>query len=78
MTPQANLPPAFPVLKDSSFPPKPKSSLPSCTTKARPKILVSPRREIMLSTMEMFAVPLVSATILPKSPTCLISAVMSP
>ena len=42
ITPQATLPPAFPVFLDSSSPPFPKSSSFSCTTQPLPTIVCYP------------------------------------
>ncbi|KAH3683167.1 hypothetical protein WICPIJ_005864 [Wickerhamomyces pijperi] len=42
MTPQAGLPPALPVFKESAWPPLPKSSVPAWTTTVLPKMEVGP------------------------------------
>ena len=69
MTPQATLLPALPVVRLSSVPPLPRSSVPLRTTIARPMMLCGPCSEISLSQMLMLATPLVPASMLPRSPT---------
>ena len=70
MTPHANLPPAFPVVLLNSWPPFPRSSISACTTTVRPKMLLSPVKEMNLSDMFISAFPLASAITFPKSPAC--------
>ena len=69
MTPQATLPPALPVFRLSSVPPLPKSSVPLCTTRARPMMLFVPSSDTRLTAKLKLATPLASATMLPRSPT---------
>ena len=69
MTPQANLPPALPVFRLSSVPPFPRSSVPLCTTRARPITLCGPCSEMILSVILMVATPVGPASTLPRSPT---------
>jgi len=69
MTPQAILAPALPVFRLSSLSPFPKSSVLLCTTRARPMMLCGPRSEIRLSVKLMLATPVVSTSMLPRSPT---------
>ena len=79
ITPHANLFPAFPVFKDSSSPPKPKSSSLSCTITDLPIILylLLTSRLILL----LYIVPLLTLffdSLFPKSPTCLWSLSFDP
>ena len=67
-TPQATPTPELPVFRLSSVPPLPRSSVPLCTTRARPMMLCSPSSEILLSVKLKLATPLESATMLPRSP----------
>jgi hypothetical protein len=69
MTPQAILSPALPVLRLSSVPPFPRSSILSCTTRARPMMLCGPCSEIRLSVILTVAKPVELASMLPRSPT---------
>ena len=68
ITPQANLPPALPVVLLSSWPPFPRSSTSACTTTVLPKMLLSPVSDMNLSVMSIAAFPLSSAITFPKSP----------
>ncbi|CAN7977749.1 unnamed protein product, partial [Ixodes persulcatus] len=79
MTQQARRAPELPVVLLSSVPPLPRSSGRACavtdfkcvrTTKARPMMLWCPMSEIMPSLMYTLALPVTSALMLPKSPTC--------
>ena len=69
MTPQANLSPVLPVFRLSSVPPFPRSSVPLCTTRARPITLCGPCSEMILSVILMVATPVGPASTLPRSPT---------
>ena len=71
MTPQPSLPPAFPVAMLPGFPPLPRSSSPACMTILRPSIDNGPSREITESEISTIEVLVASATMFPKSPTCL-------
>lgn len=71
ITPQAQRPPAFPVVDDREWLPLPRSSSPEWTTIARPRILCGPLSEILLSVIFTAASPSPLAWIFPKSPTCL-------
>ena len=70
ITPQANLPPALPVVLLSSCPPFPRSSTSACTTTVRPKMLLAPVREMNVSDMLIATFPSASAITFPKSPAC--------
>ena len=70
MTPQANLPPALPVVLLSSCPPFPRSSTSAWTTTVRPKMLFSPSSDMNLSQILIAAFPFSSAITFPKSPAC--------
>ena len=70
MTPQANLPPALPVVLLSSCPPFPRSSTSAWTTTVRPKMLFSPSSDMNLSQILIAALPFSSAITFPKSPAC--------
>lgn len=78
MTPQPRRPPALPVVFDNSCPPFPRSSTISCTTTARPTILWTPDSDIILSTMLTVASPWAFASMLPRSPTCLVASAGAP
>lgn len=69
MTPQASLPPALPVVKESGESPLPRSSSFSWTTTALPIMQWSPSSSITLSVKLISAMPASLATMLPRSPT---------
>ena len=73
ITPQASLPPAFPVVFDNSCPPSPRSSTPAWTTKDLPKTVFSPKSVTRWSSISYLATPSSPAVTFPRSPTCLSS-----
>jgi hypothetical protein len=78
ITPHANLLPEFPVFKDSSFSPLPRSSSFSWTTTDLPIILISPCRLTKWSLNAAYAKPSSFVFKFPKSPTCLSSSYKPP
>ena len=56
----------------------PMSSWPAWMTKPLPMMLLIPLRLTMVSMMLMLATPLLSATMFPRSPTCLVSSSGAP
>ena len=81
MTPQATLGPALPVTKLSGLSPLPRSSSPPWMTMARPptKASEASSNDTILSKMTTWVGRLSElATMLPKSPTCLLTSVGAP
>lgn len=70
MTPQAGLPPAFPVFLLSACPPFPRSSVPAWTTMVLPRTECSPMSLMCESDTDPFAFPWPSVLKFPRSPTC--------
>lgn len=71
MTPQAGLPPAFPVFLLSACPPFPRSSVPAWTTIVLPRTECSPINLMCWSVTDPLAFPWPSVLKFPRSPTCL-------
>mmetsp|Transcript_20519 Transcript_20519/g.31048 ORF Transcript_20519/g.31048 Transcript_20519/m.31048 type:complete len:205 (-) Transcript_20519:8-622(-) len=78
MTPPATRGPLFPLVRESSWPPRPRSSSPAVTTRLRPMTLCGPISFTSRSSRCTCACPSSSTSTLPRSPTILSSSSGAP